>query len=71
MAPELCAKDLYDNKVDVWATGVLTYAMMTGRAPFNGKSKEEIYKAVIENEPNLLRLEGISAAGIEFIRACL
>lgn len=53
MSPELCLNESYDNKVDVWATGVLTYALLTGRAPFNGKGKDAIYKAVCENEPDL------------------
>jgi serine/threonine protein kinase len=36
MAPELCNEVEYDNKVDVWATGVITYVLLTGAAPFGG-----------------------------------
>lgn len=44
MAPELCNETQYDNKVDVWATGIITFALLTGTAPFSGRNKQEIYK---------------------------
>ena len=43
MAPELCNEVEYDNKVDVWATGVITYVLLSGTAPFTGQTKEKIY----------------------------
>ena len=43
MAPELCEERSYDNKVDVWAVGVITFVLLTGSAPFSGRSKPEIY----------------------------
>ena len=36
MAPELTKEVEYDNKVDVWATGVITFALLTGTIPFAG-----------------------------------
>ena len=71
MAPELCMEIEYDNKVDVWSTGVITYALLTGSAPFSGRSKSEIYDAIINKEPNYARLGKSSAAAREFIQACL
>ena len=32
----------YDEKVDIWAIGVICYIMMTGRKPFEGTDIEEI-----------------------------
>lgn len=34
MAPEIIKKDLYDEKVDVWALGVLLYELLHGKSPF-------------------------------------
>ena len=34
MAPELVKEEPYDYKVDCWATGVITYILMTGAPPF-------------------------------------
>lgn len=43
MAPEIVKKVKYDTKVDIWSLGVMTYIMLTGRPPFTGKTKEEIF----------------------------
>ena len=42
MAPEILAGEEYDEKVDTWALGVLTYVMMTASYPFPGKTKRKI-----------------------------
>ena len=47
MAPELCKEQPYDNKVDVWSTGVIAYALLSGVAPFPGERHQEIYECVI------------------------
>jgi serine/threonine protein kinase len=36
MAPEIFKKTNYDNKVDIWALGVLIYFMLFGSFPFQG-----------------------------------
>ena len=67
MAPELCKEVQYDNKVDVWATGVITFALLTGTAPFSGKTKAEIYDKVINRDPDYSRLSKVSPSAKEFI----
>ena len=42
MAPELFQGVEYDHKVDSWALGVLVYIMISGKYPFNGKTRMEI-----------------------------
>lgn len=42
MAPEMVRNEPYTNKVDVWALGVLAYALMCGYTPFDGDTDEEI-----------------------------
>ena len=43
MAPEIIKKLSYDCSVDIWALGILCYIMLSGRPPFRGKTKEEIF----------------------------
>jgi serine/threonine protein kinase len=43
MAPEIIKKLPYDCTVDIWALGVLTYIMLSGKPPFKGRSKDEVF----------------------------
>jgi serine/threonine protein kinase len=38
VSPELLKGRLYDEKVDIWAVGILGYEMITGTIPFRIKS---------------------------------
>merc|ERR1719433_1564944 len=44
--PELVKRQPHGQKVDVWALGILTYEFLYGKAPFTGKSRNEIFKKV-------------------------
>ena len=46
MAPEIIKKARYDHKVDIWSLGVMVYILLTGRPPFSGRSKQEIFLQV-------------------------
>ena len=46
MAPEIIKKLPYDCSVDIWALGVLSFIMLSGKPPFKGKSKEEIFAQI-------------------------
>ena len=52
MAPELCAETEYDEKVDVWSSGVILYILITGLPPFIGKSKDQIYENIQTQQPD-------------------
>ena len=38
MAPELVKKEEYDHRVDIWALGVMTYALVCGKTPFDSNT---------------------------------
>ena len=38
--------DLYDEKCDEWACGVLMYLLLCGEPPFNGETEEEIFEKI-------------------------
>jgi serine/threonine protein kinase len=43
MAPEIIKKLPYDCSVDIWALGVLTYIMLSGKPPFKGRTKDDVF----------------------------
>ena len=52
MAPEIIKKLPYNCMVDLWALGVLSYIMLSGRPPFKGKTKEEIFTQITSKNIN-------------------
>jgi len=51
MAPEIVAKVEYSGPAaDIWALGVLLYALLCGKFPFKGANDKELYNAIRYNE---------------------
>lgn len=47
MAPEIVSKTYYEAfQADIWALGVVLYAMLTGEFPFKGKTDRELYSRI-------------------------
>ena len=51
-SPEVVENN-YDYECDEWSCGVLMYILLTGIPPFDGDTEEDIFKKVLNEEPNL------------------
>ena len=49
VAPEVLTGK-YDKKVDIWSIGIIMYVLMTGKPPFNAKSKSELFEKIKTKE---------------------
>lgn len=70
MAPELCAEEEYDQRVDTWSIGVIAYILLSGMPPFVGADKDKIYAAIQYVEPQFLKSvwKQVSPDAIDFIK---
>lgn len=51
MSPEIVSKKEYCGPpADVWALGVLMFALLCGRFPFRGQNDKELYKKICRAE---------------------
>ena len=49
MSPEIVNKREYQGpSADIWATGILTYAMLCGAFPFRGQTDKELYVKIMK-----------------------
>jgi len=73
MAPEIVKEKKYDLKVDVWSIGVISYILLSGRPPFKGRSKQDIFNSILNDEPSFNHpiWEKVSRDAVDFIKACL
>ena len=51
-APEIIQGNNYDGfQIDVWCCGIVLYNMVCGDVPFEGETNKELFKNIIECEP--------------------
>ena len=56
MSPELLQGDNASNpKIDIWALGILMYAMIIGKYPFDGATREQIKETIIGKDISFTR----------------
>ena len=46
MAPEILKGKIYNEKVDIWSLGVITFMLLTGKNPFPGKDRDSVKKLI-------------------------
>lgn len=54
MSPEQIRALDVDSRADIWGLGVVLYELVTGKAPFEGKSNGEVMVSILEREPSPL-----------------
>lgn len=54
MSPEQAEGDEVNHQTDIWAFGVVLYEMLAGKQPFEGNTEQQVYEAIIKDEPRRL-----------------
>lgn len=70
MAPELVKAQKYDEKVDIWSIGVISYMLLSGRSPFPGRDKKEINFMIVNRTIDLNQIKHfnkVTALGKDFV----
>ena len=73
MPPEIIQNKKYTSAVDVWSAGVVVYIMLSGKPPFFGTTKDEVYTAIKEKALEFPKKdwEFVSEDAKDFLRLAL
>lgn len=73
VAPEIISKRPYNNKVDLWAVGVITYVMLCGCLPFSSENPLNLFRKILNSSYSFSQeiWTGISWDAQRFINALL
>jgi calcium-dependent protein kinase len=72
IAPEVF-KGNYNEKADIWSTGIILYTMLCGHPPFRGNKEDDIKNKILDGviEFSAKEFENVSRGAIEFIKELL
>lgn len=65
IAPEIIESERYDASVDLWLLGILCYEFLVGQPPFQGFSRDEVFKLITKDKISFP--EYLSKDAVEFI----
>ena len=72
MAPEIVKQKEYDEKVDVWSTGIMVIEMIEGEPPYlNEEPLKALYLIATNGTPKLQKPEELSVSIKKFLSICL
>ena len=70
MAPEQVQTSTYDQRIDVYALGVVLFEMVSNRLPYHGSSEPTVLRRLMDNDPEpWRRANGLSAPLGPIVRA--
>ena len=70
MAPEQVQTSTYDQRIDVYALGVVLFEMLANRLPYHGSSEPTVLRRLMDNDPEpWRRANGLSAPLGPIVRA--
>ena len=69
MAPEIINNEEYDNKVDVWSIGIITYQLLRGMCPFTSQDEKILEEKILNDsvEGRMKYIDHISPQCKDFI----
>ncbi len=72
MAPEQMRGEMHqlDGRADIWALGVIHYEMLTGKVPFEGRDRQELFDEILHRDPRPPR-QLVSGIPLGQERVCL
>eukprot|EP00906_Rhabdomonas_costata_P021798 RCo031598 len=71
VAPEVLRQQRYGKAVDWWAFGVLLFRMLTGRVPFEGHNRREVFERILHGPVSFSAFPWVSSTAIDLIQRLL
>jgi serine/threonine protein kinase len=69
MSPEIVSNMAYDQCTDLWCVGILTFELLTGKAPFEAKNQKVTEERI--KRGNIIFPSYVSSVAKDFIKSFL